>query len=857
MSFFIKNNPYDKFKINSNKFIHRPLKNKELSSSSISANNSQRFLLSKILKGTKSILKSKSKFSGYMNEYQSIVAKSTFKRPDIQNYPLLREECRSMIPIKSQKIEREKSKKIIKKIFNKEKNFDLFKEKYRHILSTSMSALDKRNNKYNIKLINNKKLKEKLLLFSDFFHKWNKNKLYDSINSNSNANSNNNLSGNFSPLSYNENDIFYNDYSNFIKERIEYLQKNKLENLQKKLKVNILDSRKKKIKLQLISMKLIFEPINTDKIKYSKKEYNFEDYQEIYNYKNDYSDDDIDEKDINNDNNLNNKSIINFPLSYVFLVYVNGIDYFKDILLASIKFSNDYQKISFKEDEIYIALRKEKDKRKFRVQKRTNPRGIEHKGSIKLLSKGSNPLKKSISIKLNKISSCNLREDIRKEPEKEKNVNFSINNLNNESNNTNNVNDLYDTDKKIITIHEDPDLKNKEKYKNSESNFKKKKEIKHSEYCFIWETPNKTYRVRMIMPIIIFWSEHIKKNIITYCDKDLFLFLLQNNFVNWDYYVLNYLFSIKAFRQIILSGLSLYSNYNYNFNNFEIPSFTERKKEYFSPVHKTAHYSLFSYINERTIILNTNKKVYNQLNENNESYKFFYTDNFSINSIINFNSYHIFIEYEKLNSKICWEFALNFKQMKYLSNISKYESLETFLPKIIQTNFEDGTLSMDFSIFEYFNSKIYEHHKIEENENSKNNHSLMSINNENNMKRKMYNDMILVIKMPFIIVEQYVKSRFLANNIEKIFLNANFVNAIGNCQNIFWSKKILRLINMKSGISDQNKSSLNLKKGDSFHDDDKNNKYYKNGRFEDEINDYYKYKKYSKSLHYKKKKSNF
>ena len=95
-------------------------------------------------------------------------------------------------------------------------------------------------------------------------------------------------------------------------------------------------------------MKLIFEPINTDKMKYSKKEYNFEDYQEIYNYKNDYSDDDIDEKDINNDNNLNNKSIINFPLSYVFLVYVNGIDYFKDILLASIKFSNDYQKKSYR-----------------------------------------------------------------------------------------------------------------------------------------------------------------------------------------------------------------------------------------------------------------------------------------------------------------------------------------------------------------------------------------------------------------------------------------------------------------------------------------------------------------------------
>ena len=60
--------------------------------------SSQRFLLSKILKGTKSILRNKIKFSGYMNEYQSIVAKPTFKSPDIQNYPLLRKEVSSMIP---------------------------------------------------------------------------------------------------------------------------------------------------------------------------------------------------------------------------------------------------------------------------------------------------------------------------------------------------------------------------------------------------------------------------------------------------------------------------------------------------------------------------------------------------------------------------------------------------------------------------------------------------------------------------------------------------------------------------------------------------------------------------------------
>ena len=47
----------------------------------------------------------------------------------------------------------------------------------------------------------------------------------------------------------------------------------------------------------------------------------------------------------------------------------------------------------------------------------------------------------------------------------------------------------------------------------------------------------------------------------TYCDKELFLFLLKKNFVNWDYYILNYLFSLKIFRLIILKGISIYKKY--------------------------------------------------------------------------------------------------------------------------------------------------------------------------------------------------------------------------------------------------------------------------------------------------------
>ena len=190
--------------------------------------------------------------------------------------------------------------------------------------------------------------------------------------------------------------------------------------------------------------------------------------------------------------------------------------------------------------------------------------------------------------------------------------------------------------------------------------------------------------------------------------------------------------------------------------------------------------------------------------------------------------------------------------MKYLSNINKYENLETFLPKIIKTNFEDGKLSMDFSVFKFFNTKILEHNQEE---NSKNNslfntniNNISSINNET--KKKNNNDMILVIKMPYIISEQYVKSLILSNIINKVPLTPNVLNALAKCQISSWSKNILKIINNKNKLLNQNKSSLNVIKAESY------NKNGKNEQFDDYINNYHNYKKTSSSLHYKKKKVN-
>jgi len=106
-------------------------------------------------------------------------------------------------------------------------------------------------------------------------------------------------------------------------------------------------------------------------------------------------------------------------------------------------------------------------------------------------------------------------------------------------------------------------------------------------------------------------------------------------------------------------------------------------------------------------IIISNKKELNQMSENNESYMFFYTDQNYYNYIINLFSYRIKIEHLKLNPKMNWEFHLNFKQMRYLNEVSKYEDLLTFLPKIIITNYEIGELDINFDIFyNNFNAKI-------------------------------------------------------------------------------------------------------------------------------------------------------
>ena len=50
---------------------------------------------------------------------------------------------------------------------------------------------------------------------------------------------------------------------------------------------------------------------------------------------------------------------------------------------------------------------------------------------------------------------------------------------------------------------------------------------------------------------------------------------------------------------------------------------------------------------------------------------------------------------------------MNFLKFKFLNKVSKFERLDSFLVKILKTDFSRGNLELDFSVFEDFDYHSY------------------------------------------------------------------------------------------------------------------------------------------------------
>ena len=816
-----------------------------------------------INKATNKILTSKKKYRHYFKEYTKKTEVYSFKCPGITHYPLLQKKSCSLLPIHSKKIEyyedicenkKNKEKKEELNLFGKNKYIlnsskeTLYKDKMKQILKFS-------KNIFRNKLLKIEKAKLEQLnkprynsLFLDFFYKWSKDKndsLFNEENSKTendnniheynHYNSNNYMhikNEKFSKLVYDDNLIFNYDYANFINERLEFISLNNIENSNTKLESCFNDLNQYEIKLRLESIKIKFKPIHCK---------------------------------IGSLKNSSNKTIeLYIPLYFTFLFCLKDVDFFKAILLSCITFSEN-EKIFFDENKVRPALKAFFDQKK--EENKETKVVMRNSGQISTMNKKTTTTFRRTATKagfVTRKSSVGKKGTTIGNNNNSKIFNLARNSIleNNFSMSKKKKKEeiIHSHKKNINYFYRTKDEKNDQEQNKINS---LKKINQYDEYNFIWETDDITYAVNIQMPIIFFNYKNLKEEIALYCDKTLFLFMYKDNFINWDFFALNYLFSIKIFRKRILQNYSLVKK---DILKSILPQCSLKSNE------NTIENSILKYmnktsrinednqiknekfeLNEEITILNKDKnKIYNMMNPNNESFIFFYTDNLHQNTLIKMHSYIIILDYDKLNPKVHWKYILNFKLMKLLNEISKYEPLETFLPKITKTDFQNGRLSIDFSLFNQFNINIlgYEKKNINE-ENPIFNYS--NIKNKVNANSNKENEELSVdIKFPSFKEETIVKGENDKILFKKTITNldVNFLQNLNKYKMDLWSKKILELINRRTSPknTENNNNFPNLRKKTYENDEAKN----------EQENDYnkqfikhcsYNYSKFMNDLH--------
>lgn len=286
------------------------------------------------------------------------------------------------------------------------------------------------------------------------------------------------------------------------------------------------------------------------------------------------------------------------------------------------------------------------------------------------------------------------------------------------------------------------------KIKKIEINSKKKSIEEHSDYnvyTLTWYTPKYTYEVEISLPNV---SLSIPKGNV-YCNLylpcQMYLYLYQNNFKSWEFYVLHYLFSLKKVRNIIERYLS---------KNIKAKTFNGLMLE-----------------EDKTV---NNKKIKYYNKESNSSLFFFYTNTKSGNYIYKVNSYKISITYDKLNPSSVFWFDFDFKQMKTLYNISRYQSLETFIQKIMITDFSSGSLLLNYSIIDNFDFSIFKHEKP-----LTVNHSYSRTNSMNN---SLSNEYQIHIEHPNIEKIEYTSFSTVSHDYIKKTISPKVLNSYSNNQ---------------------------------------------------------------------------
>ena len=222
----------------------------------------------------------------------------------------------------------------------------------------------------------------------------------------------------------------------------------------------------------------------------------------------------------------------------------------------------------------------------------------------------------------------------------------------------------------------------------------------------------KKYKIKFCMPEISLIFRDYEKQLNHCIDKELFLYLHQNNFVDWDFFIMHYLYHLQDFRKFIGKNLSLRSNINLflrkkiiNENN-KI-DFNDSKKSNLNNI----SIGVMSSINNNYNKYYLNNFYTSKININEDEHKFIFTIFNGKNFIkYKFKSYILYAFINNVNKADIYAFKFNFRQMKVLYYRSKFENFKLFLKRLI--SIKNKTIHLDYSYFDSFNSmtndEIYE-----------------------------------------------------------------------------------------------------------------------------------------------------
>ena len=284
----------------------------------------------------------------------------------------------------------------------------------------------------------------------------------------------------------------------------------------------------------------------------------------------------------------------------------------------------------------------------------------------------------------------------------------------------------------------------------------------------------KIYKVYLYMPEIVLIFNDYYKQINHFIDKELFLFLYQNNFMYWDFYILHYLFSYKNFRKFMSNILSVKSQNSKQLIKKNNNYFRSKAKPTNKDKDNTGSNNNYYLIQDKKFQIKTYVKYHlNELysyemniNENCYEFSFLFSNNVNL-SLYKLKSYILFTFFTNINKPTIYEFYFNFYQMKILYFISLFENLTTFLKRLLYI--KNDSIHLDYSYFDSFstmsNKEILQYF-----------HDLYNMSEETKFKalghldnQNTLNSITLRVCEPFIEVDDYnikTENKIVQSNIK-------------------------------------------------------------------------------------------